>query len=179
MQNNKKILISVGIAALAVAGGALVTKLPADNLIAAGNKLIDWLNYAAVNIPWEAVAASGVLSGLLLGPQKLVKKYVQHNEQVMIVLVGVSGIVVAGVHYLATAPTTNPKFIALQGLALSFLTQPFYFIVWKPLVKLLSDSFVQAAAVDEQVISAKVPAAGLGLQPGSTVPITPADDFSQ
>lgn len=177
--NRKKILIGAGVGVLALAGGLVAAKLPADQLVAAGNKAIDYLNYAATNIPWAAIAASGILSGLLLGPQKLIKKYVVHNEQVMIVLVGAAGLVVAGVHYLLTVPTTNPKFIALQGLALSFATQPFYFLLWKPAMAWFSGQLVKASTIDEQITSAKVPATGLGLQVGSTVPIVAADDFSQ
>lgn len=96
------------------------------------NIIVNVLNWLATNLPIEAIVASGLLSTALLGPQKLVKKWFDHNEQVMILLVGVGGVLIAGANYLITTPSENPSIIALQGLALAFGSQPFYFIVVKP-----------------------------------------------
>jgi hypothetical protein len=149
-----------------------------DSLVHASTNVINGLNWFAVHvigqIPWEAIAASGILSGLLLIPQKLIKKAVDdaekvavlpfiklNREQIMIVLVGLAGLTASAIHYLVSTPTANPSLVALQGLAVSFGTQPFYFLIVKPLSAYIAEQVTKAAAVDNDITSAKVPEGGL------------------
>lgn len=120
---------------------------------------VDILNWIALNAPWEAIIASGVLSGLLVGPQKLVKKLFEHNEQVMILIVGCAGLLVAGGNYLLHTPTQEPTIVALQGLALAFGSQPFYFIIVKPLSKRASVWFAARVAEASLIREARAAAA--------------------
>lgn len=148
------------------------------------HQIIDILNYAAVHIPWDAVLASGVLSGVLIGPQRAIKKWFEHNEQIMILTVAAAGLLVAGTHYLMTTPSANPSIIAVQGLVLAFMTQPFYFIVWKPLMRKIGVSFlpwlreqIKEAESLNDVTSAVEPVGGLPAVTAEaaekvTVPIT-------
>jgi hypothetical protein len=106
-----------------------------DQVIHLFNEVMTVLNWLARNVPWDAVAASGVLSGLLIGPQKIVKKWFEHNEPIIIAVIGLVGpLVVASWTYLLHHYGTDPRIVVLQGLAVSFMTQPFYFVVWKPFV---------------------------------------------
>jgi hypothetical protein len=126
-------------------------------------EVLHHINVALNNIPWGAVAASGVLSPVLLA----VKKWFSvQSEKVMITLVAASGMLVAGANYLLHVPTHEPTIIALQGAAIAFGTQPFYFFIVKPLAAAVADQLAKAAAFDAQVKSAAVPA-----------PL--AEDFSQ
>jgi xanthosine utilization system XapX-like protein len=148
-----------------------------EHLLSILQTAYDGLNWFALNViaqvPWDAVAASGILSGLLLFPQKLIKKLVDdtqkvpfiklNREQFMICLVGLAGLAVSAVHYLLSVPTNNPSLVALQGLALSFGTQPFYFLAWKPFVKWFNAKVAQTIAANDIVTTAKVPEGGLGV----------------
>lgn len=117
------------------------------------------LNYLAVHVPWQAVAASGMLSPVLLG----IKKWFSvQSEKVMISLVMLSGMLLSGAHYLMTVPTHDPSIIAVQGAALAFLTQPFYFFIVKPVAASVSEQLAKAAAFDRQVKSAAEPAIAAG-----------------
>jgi len=117
------------------------------------------LNYLAVHVPWSAVAASGLLSPILLG----IKKWFSvQSEKVMISLVAVSGMLVAGANYLLHVPTHDPTIIAAQGAAIAFMTQPFYFFVVKPLAAAVGEQLAKAAAFDAQVKSAGQPVTASG-----------------
>src|SRR3990167_1881552 len=96
--------------------------------------IFDILNWIDINVPWEGVLASGVLSGILVGPQRLVKKWFKHNKIVIITFIGVLGptLMFAWSYLLNTYPTA-PQIVAVQGLALAFATQPFYYLMVKPL----------------------------------------------
>jgi xanthosine utilization system XapX-like protein len=127
---------------------------------------------------------SGILSGLLIGPQKAIKKWFEHNEQVMILTVAAAGMLVAGAHYLINTPSANPSIIAVQGLVLAFMTQPFYFIVWKPLMRKIGVSFIpwlreqikEAESLNE-VKTAVEPAGGLPAPALTEKPTVPITDF--
>lgn len=117
------------------------------------------LNYLAVHVPWSAVAASGALSPILLA----IKKWFSvQSEKVMISLVALSGMLVAGANYLLHVPTHDPTVIALQGAAIAFLTQPFYFFIVKPIAASVEEQLAKAAAFDRQVKSAAEPAIAAG-----------------
>lgn len=121
-------------------------------------KIIDALNWIALNIPWDLVIASGVLSPVLLG----VKKWFSvQSEKVMMTLVIVFGAIGATVSYLVGVPTTDPTIIAVHGLVISALSQPFYYLLVKPASKWLSAELAKAAAFDAEVKSAAIPADGL------------------
>lgn len=123
------------------------------------HSIADGLNYLAVHVPWAAVAASGILSPILL----FVKKWFSvQSEKVMISLVALSGMLVAGASYLLHVPTHDPSIIALQGAAIAFMTQPFYFFIVKPLAASVSEQLSKAAAFDAQVKSAAEPVATTG-----------------
>lgn len=148
------------------------------------HQILEILNYIAVHTPWDAVAASGLLSGILIGPQRAIKKWFEHNEQIMILTVGAAGILVAGTHYLISTPSVNPSIIAVQGLVLAFMTQPFYFIVWKPLMRKIGVSFIpwlrEQIKEAESLNAVDTPAAAVPAEPIAapapsekvTVPIT-------
>jgi hypothetical protein len=122
------------------------------------------LHYLATNIPWDVIAASGILSPVLL----LIKKWFSvQSEKVMITLVGVSGLIVAGLNYITTVPTHDPSIIAFQGAVVAFLTQPFYFYIVKPIATAVSEQLAKDAFFKSQVQSAAEPS------------LIPADDFSQ
>lgn len=106
-----------------------------DTVVHIFNEVMTILNWLAKNIPWDAVVASGVLTGLLAGPQRLFKKWFDNHEPIIITLIAVTGpTVVAAWTYILHHYGTDPRLVVLQGLAVSFMTQPFYFMVWKPFV---------------------------------------------
>lgn len=116
------------------------------------------LNWLALNIPWDLVLASGILSPLLLG----VKKWFSvQSEKVMMSLVLVFGVVGAAVTYLMGTPTTDPSIIAAHGLMIAAMSQPVFFILVKPVSRWLSTELAKAAAFDAEVRSAAIPAEGL------------------
>lgn len=139
-------------------------------LLHLSHQVLDMLNYLATHVPWDAVLASGVLSGLLVGPKKLVEKWFKHNEQIMILVVGAAGLLVAGVNYLIHTPTQNPTIIAAQGLILAFMTQPFYFIVIKPVSRRLGVWFSAQLANASLLNDARSV-----LQPAAPAPVAKAD----
>jgi len=126
--------------------------------------ILSILNYLARHVPWDAILASGILAPLLLIPKRIVKKNFIHNQQVMIIVVGIAGLLVAAGNYLMNTPTSNPSIIAIQGAAIAFMTQPIYFIVVKPLVRKISAIIaveIAKASVASEAQSAAVPAGGL------------------
>lgn len=130
------------------------------------------LTYLSTSIPWEAVAASGVLSPVLLA----IKKWFSvQSEKVMITLVLLAGMLTAAGHYLLNVPTNDPSIIAVQGAVLAFMTQPFYFFIVKPIANTVSEQIAKAQAFDRQIKSAIEPAPAVS----GTRPITPVEDFSQ
>ena len=116
------------------------------------------LNWLALNIPWDLVVASGILSPLALGFKKW--RDVQ-SEKVMMTIVLVLGVAGAAATYLLNTPTTDPSIIAVRGLMIAAMSQPWYFLVYKPAVKWLSAELAKARAFDAEVRSAAIPAEGL------------------
>ena len=138
--------------------------------------ILNGLNFAAKNVPWDAILASGILSPLLLIPKRVVKKYFIHQEQVMIIVVGLAGLLVAAGNYLLHVPNQNPGIIAIQGAVLAFMTQPIYFIVVKPLCRKISAIIaveIAKAAAKDEVHSAAVPPEGLPITAPKVI-----EDFS-
>jgi len=132
-------------------------------------QILNILNYAAVHVPWSAVAASGVLSPLLVA----VKKWFSvQSERVMITLVALSsGLVVAG-NYLLHVPTHDPSIIAVQTAVVAFMTQPVYFFMVKPGLAAIQK---RIADYNAQVLAAgTAPTVAPGLAPSDTPAPTPA-----
>jgi hypothetical protein len=138
------------------------------------------MNDIARHFPWEALAASGVISPLLVG----IKKWFSvQNEKVMISLVIlISGLAVAG-NYMLHVPTSDPYIIGIQTAVLAFMTQPIYFFIVKPAIAFFKNEVEKAAALNE-VKSATVPKGGITVTYGTPAPATafaataPVTDFS-
>jgi hypothetical protein len=121
--------------------------------------ILHTVNAVLANVPWSAVAASGLLSPVLLA----IKKWFSvQSERVMISLVALSGMLVAGGSYLLHVPTHDPTIIALQGAAIAFGTQPFYFFIVKPIAASVEEQLAKAAAFERNVKSAAEPAVTAG-----------------
>lgn len=148
-------------------------------------QVLEILNYVSANIPWDAVAASGVLSPLLVG----VKRWFSvQSERIMISLVILFAMLAAAGNYLLNVPSQDPGVIAVQGAVLAFMTQPVYFFVVKPAYKWFSGQLAKAAAFDEQVKANTEPVPVPSAAAASLAPVEPAvparaipvtDDFSQ
>lgn len=119
------------------------------------NEVLNWL---AVNVPWELVIASGVLSPVLLGVKKW--KHIK-SEKIMSTLVIVFGLLGAAATYILSSTSDTPAIIATQGLLIAAMSQPWYFTLWKPISKWLSAELAKARAFDAEVKSAAIPATGL------------------
>ena|SRR6476660_5187141 len=141
---------------------------------------IQTLNQVATSIPWatigQVIGASGVLSFVLVPVKKKVDKWFVHHKQMMITLVGLGGVLIAATHYLMQTPTQNPGIIAMQGLMIAFVSQPFYLIIVKPLVSYIATTVAKAAAFNEQVESAK---SALEPMDAPAVPITHTPELSE
>ena len=140
------------------------------------NEVMTVLNWLSVNIPWGAVLASGLLSGLLIGPQKLVKRWFKRNEQVIITIIGIVGpTAVAAWTYLIHNYGTDPRIVVVQGLAVSFATQPFYFMFWKPYVigKLIPKTakWIAVQVAEAEKLNAETAPTPVAAAPKVTVPI--------
>jgi len=151
------------------------------------NQLVDGLNWAAKNVPWDALAASGLLSGLLVGPYKKIKKWFDHHEVVIIGLIGILGPLVTMVwSYLLHNYGTDPRIVLLQGLGVAFMTQPFYLILVKPGTKRLG-AWITAQVLAAQKLNIErsegltEPTTGVSVPTTSTVtvqsPSVPIQDF--
>jgi hypothetical protein len=145
--------------------------------------LIGTANHIAQNLqglPWgdigSYVGASGILSVVLIKPYKWIKKYFDHHKEVMTIVIGVGGILLAAAHYLLTTPTQEPNIIVMQGLVISFLSQPFYKIILKPLTGFLVAKIVEAETIKAQAQTAIVPASGLPLPSIPSTDSAPAFD---
>jgi hypothetical protein len=128
------------------------------------NSLAITVSHISGMVPWDLVAASGVLSPVLLAVKQPLKKRIESDktmEKVMMSLVIIFGIVVATLQYLVNVPTTDPSIIAVHGLLISAMSQPFYMILVKPFYRWLSGELAKAKAFDAEVKSAAIPATGL------------------
>lgn len=120
------------------------------------HSILDGANYLAVHVPWAAVIASPLVSGLIVA----IKKWFSvQSERVMISLVALVAMIVAGGNYLLHVPTHDPSIIAVQAAVLAFMTQPAYFFIVKPLAASIEQQLQKAAAFDAQVKSASQPVA--------------------
>lgn len=130
------------------------------------NQVLYYANQIAKNFPWEVIAASGVISPLLVG----IKKWFSvQSEKVMITLVVVLSTVTVAGNYLLHVPTADPRILAVQAAVLAFATQPVYFFIVKPAIYSFRSYIEKAAKFNAEVKSAAVPAAGL---PTPTAPTT-------
>lgn len=133
------------------------------------------LNWLAVNVPWEAVLATGALTWALQLPKHWIKKWYKHYELIMILsaFVGSFGLVV--LNYVQSNPTFAPQLLAVQAAAMAWMTQPWYRLIVKPMwaaaAKYLQTQ-ISEAQFRHEAQTALVPANGL--------PITasPAEDFA-
>jgi hypothetical protein len=127
-------------------------------------EVTNFLNWLATNLPISGIMASGALSAALVGPKQLVEKWFVHYKAVMITLVGIGGILIAGVHYMVASPDYSWQIVYLQGLAIAFGTQPFYRILIKPGAAALGAWLLkqaEKAAQLNEAKTAKVPVSGL------------------
>lgn len=122
--------------------------------------VVQALNWLAVNIPWDLVIASGVLSPVLLAIKKW--RHIQ-SEKVMMTLVLVLGMIGSAITYFLTVHSSDPTIIAVQGLMVAAMSQPFYYLVVKPFSVWLGGELAKARAYDAEVKSAAIPADGLPL----------------
>lgn len=121
-------------------------------------QVLSTLNTIAAAIPWDLVAASGILSPVVL----LIKKWLHlQSEKVMMTLVLVFGMVGAAATYFIGAKFSDPSMIAVQGLMVAAMSQPFYYLVVKPFSTWFGGELAKARAYDAEVKSAGIPAEGL------------------
>lgn len=121
-------------------------------------QVISILNWLAVNIPWDLVIASGILSPVVL----IVKKWLHlQSEKVMMTLVLVLSMLGSALTYILTSSSDVPSIIATQGLMVAAMSQPIYFLCLKPLSVWFSGELAKARAFDAEVKSAAIPASGL------------------
>lgn len=126
------------------------------------HEVLDFLNRIPAGT-WEIILASGVISPFLQSIKHWLS--VQSDKVMFTLLVLASGVVATG-HYLLVTPSTNPSIIALQTALLSFMTQPFYFFLVKPLYKSLTDGLSKEAK------SAIEPVGGIPMATPETVATT-------
>lgn len=139
-------------------------------------QVFDILNWIANNLSLLTVIAPAVLSGLYVAPQKVIKKWFVKNERVIITFIGTASVVIMFAwSYLIHNYSTVPQVVALQGLALAFSTQPFYFIMIKPLMARIAVYSAQRTELKASLESAFIPPEGLPpyLQPDVPEPIGP------
>lgn len=127
------------------------------------NLAIHWSTILTV---LQLVFVSTGLSALFVAPQKAIKKWFEHNEVIIVGLIGVTSIALMFAwNYLVHNYPTNPHLTAIQGLALAFSTQPVYFIIVKPLAEKVAIWWAKRVKEAEAIRSAAVPAEGLPLTP--------------
>lgn len=142
------------------------------------NILIQGLNWMAVNLPWNAIIGSGALSVLLVGPNKMIKAWFKHHEQIMPFVVGAAGVLAVAIHGLMTVPAVQPALILVEGLAVAYGTQPFFKLMVKPLAAYLGakiakwwgERVAQAVHLDE-ARSALEPAGGISAPALAAAPV--------
>ena len=118
-----------------------------------GIDVLQTVNEFAQFMPWDALAAAGVISPALAGVKKWLK--VQSSTVMFLLVVATSlGTVVA--HYLLTIPTNDPSIIGLQTAVLAFMTQPVYYLILKPMMAFWRAEVEKAAALNAELKSAAV-----------------------
>lgn len=127
------------------------------------------LNQLAHDVPWkgigEFIAASGIISTLLVAPFKYIKKWFEHHTAVMTIVTLVVTMSAALIHYIVTDPTYAPGIAVLQGLSLTAGAKTFFDLILRPLltpiargvVSAVREQFNKAEALNAEVKSAAVP----------------------
>lgn len=139
------------------------------------DSLINALNWIAVNVPWNAILAAGILSPVMAGVSKLLRAK-KGLTKFLIFATGAS--VVATANVLLNMPSADPTVIATQTAVLGFLAQPFYLAMVKPFMQWFAGELAKAAAYDNEIKSAAVPAEGLPIAPAPLVTPPVEQDFS-
>lgn len=122
------------------------------------DQILPTLNTIAQAIPWDLVAASGILSPVVL----LVKKWLSiQSEKVMMTLVLVLSMLGSAVTYILSTTSADPTIIAAQGFIVAAMSQPVYYLAVKPFSVWLGAELAKARAFDAEVKSAAIPASGL------------------
>lgn len=116
-------------------------------------EILQTLNAVAQFMPWDALAAAGVISPLLVGVKKWLKV---QSSTVMFLLVAGTSLGAVTVHYLLTIPTDDPSIIGLQTAVLAFMTQPVYYLLVKPAIAFWRAEVEKAAALNAEIKSAAV-----------------------
>lgn len=138
--------------------------------------VLDILNWLGTNIPWEALAASGLLTVFLQVPKQWVKRLYKHYDWVMLALAFVGSLWLVTLEYLQDNPTIAPQLLVVHAAAMAYMTQPFYKLMVKP----ISTKFV--SFLSAQVAEAKRrSAAQAATEPSTGLPLTasPVEQFSE
>lgn len=120
---------------------------------------------------WQALLASGVLVPLLNVYKKihLTRREQQLTAEAMHVIVIAASFLVAFAQYMLTSHPNDPRIIFLHTAVLSFMTQPVYLGLVKPLWAWSANRFGNS-----ELKRAVIPADGLPLA-GTSVSTQPAD----
>ena len=137
--------------------------------------IISTLNNIVSHIPWQAIAASGIISPLLVGIRKW---FNIKSKRVLIFLVSLMSAGAVTVNYLLRVPTSDPSILAIQASVVAFMTQPIYHFVVKPGFAWFADTIEAAALFKSEVRSAALPQSGV-ISDASVQTTTPVvDDFT-
>lgn len=131
------------------------------------NDLAVGITHVSAMIPWDLVAASGILSPLTLAIKQPLKKRIEEDktmEKVMMTVILVLSTAAAAASYLLTVTTSDPSIIAVRGLMIAAMSQPWYYLCFKPAYRWFSGELAKARAFDAEVKSAAIPASGLPTQ---------------
>lgn len=127
-------------------------------------EILTQTNHYANNIsqlPWGDIgvwiAASGILSTLLIPVYKWVRAKFNHYKQIMPVFVGIASTLAVAGNYLLTTPTSDPNILAIQALALSFSTSSVWTLVLKPFIGFMATQVAKARLEAESKKLAAVP----------------------
>lgn len=130
--------------------------------------LLSTANELAKSFPWDALAATGVISPLLVGFKKWLSI---QSERVMISLVALLSFLTVAGHYLLTTPSSSPKVLAYQSAVLAFMTQPVYFFFVKPAFAWLRTSIEKSDQLNKDIKSAAQPASGINVGTSDTTKV--------
>jgi hypothetical protein len=135
-------------------------------------EIVRVLNWIAINIPYEAILASGVLSGVVQLVKDKLKHLFKHYNAAILVLISVSSVALVTMDYLLSDPTYAPKFVPIYAAAIAFGTQPAY-RMGKSIVGFFANQIAEANRRSEAQKSA--------LEPLGGIPVTAsaAESFSE
>ena len=117
-------------------------------------EILTTLNYIVTNFPIEGLVAAVTGSAALTPITRRLKAKSDLFKMTLVWLTFAAG---AGIHYLSTTPTQDPRIIAIQASLLYVTSQPLYVKLFKPLAVWFGEQMSKAAAFDEQVKAAKAP----------------------